>query len=451
MKMHKIFAGMSAAAMAASLIMALPASADSDTSTLTWTIKNRQNTEFSNSVEITGDGQYSINIKDFGTTPSSLGSFTAGEGEKDVQFTIDSLTLVNKGISLDFAANPNVPVSLDTASGAEMPKKGYDVDAGEYYWEASWQDEPVTLYVNSDRGGSYWTISGDGSVDLAVNQGWFGFADEMTVNFTVTGYSENDTSSADDTSSSDDSTGDENGITATDFGAQIYAMGSSSWKWTSVSNNFAADGSVTMTASYDDIYAGDDAIGDMGVQFFLGEKAPLGANQGVKASIEYSITTADGSVDKSGTLDIDFVTGKTTAEVKLLEGGSSWDDLAAYGDITLTATISGIEVYDIEDDSSAADSSEADSSAADSSEADSSEASTSSVSEDSSVADTSSDTSTGSGDATSSAATTSSKAATSSGSSTTKKDSNPSTGAAAAAGAGILLAAFAVISVKKNK
>lgn len=435
MKMHKIFAGMSAAAMAASLIMALPASADEDTSILTAAMTRGNGDLVSGSVEVNGDGNYRIVIEGVNGTPKSLASFTVGEGEKDVEFVINSITVENEngGDSCEFLVDESVS-SFNTADGAVMPSTDKN-DDGEYLYKT--EDGADYLYLQSNRGGSFWTVS------KSIYQASF------TYDITVVDYTPVvDDSSSEDSSAADDSTGDEDGITATSFGAQIYSMGSESWHWTSASSNFNADGSVTLTASYDDIFAGDDTIGDMGVQFYLGDS--ISAEQGVKASIEYSVTDGNGNVIKSDTLPIDFSGETLTSGISILGYGSSWDDLAAYGDITLTASISDIEVYDISEDSSVADSSEAESSVADSSETDGSEVDTSSVTEGSSETDTSSETSTGSGDA-SSASTTSSKAATSSSSSTTKKDSNPSTGAAAAAGAGILLAAFAVISVKKNK
>lgn len=81
MKMHRIFAGMSAAALGASVLMAvIPAAAAGDATELTWTVTDRTGNAFSNSVEITKNGTYSITV-DYGSNNSvlKLGDFSIGD------------------------------------------------------------------------------------------------------------------------------------------------------------------------------------------------------------------------------------------------------------------------------------------------------------------------------------------------------------------------------------
>lgn len=150
-------------------------------------------------------------------------------------------------------------------------------------------------------------------------------------------------------------------IAPADFGAQVYVMGSTNWNWKSVDSSFADDGSITVTANAEDIWAqssegGDTLIGGAGVQFYLGDAVKdLAETEYTTETIEYTITASgDESFKKEGTVEATL--GKkgddgkrvTTTEVEIAGYESDPAAFTALGDITVTATIKDITVAEEE-------------------------------------------------------------------------------------------------------
>lgn len=150
-------------------------------------------------------------------------------------------------------------------------------------------------------------------------------------------------------------------VTAENFGAQVYVMGNGSWNWKAVDTKFDADGKLTLTGNAKDLAeaskGNDTAIGDAGIQFYMGEDVTLAEGETVTATVEYKLT-GEGDYEKTGSVAIDFG-GKnekgetiTNTTASLFGYGSDWADLEALGDFTLEATISDVKVNEGGDDSS---------------------------------------------------------------------------------------------------
>lgn len=150
-------------------------------------------------------------------------------------------------------------------------------------------------------------------------------------------------------------------VKAENFGAQVYVMGNGSWNWKSVDTKFSADGKLTLTGNAKDLAEaskGDDAaIGDAGIQFYMGEDVTLAEGETVTATVEYKLT-GEGDYEKTGSVAIDFggrdSQGKliTNTTASLFGNGSDWADLEALGDFTLEATIADVQVNEGGDSSS---------------------------------------------------------------------------------------------------
>lgn len=150
-------------------------------------------------------------------------------------------------------------------------------------------------------------------------------------------------------------------VKAENFGAQVYVMGNGSWNWKSVDTKFSADGKLTLTGNAKDLAEaskGDDAaIGDAGIQFYMGDDVTLADGETVTATVEYKLT-GEGDYEKTGSVAIDFggrdSQGKiiTNTTASLFGNGSDWADLEALGDFTLEATIADVQVNEGGDSSS---------------------------------------------------------------------------------------------------
>lgn len=149
-------------------------------------------------------------------------------------------------------------------------------------------------------------------------------------------------------------------IAPTDFGAQVYVMGSTNWNWKSVDGSFGDDGTITLTADAADLWTqssegGDTLIGDAGVQFYLGDaSANLADTEYTTETIEYTIkdgegkTIAESSVEATLGKKGDDGKRATTTEVKIAGYESDPADFTKLGEITLTATIKDIAVVEAE-------------------------------------------------------------------------------------------------------
>lgn len=149
-------------------------------------------------------------------------------------------------------------------------------------------------------------------------------------------------------------------IAPTDFGAQVYVMGSSNWNWKSVDGSFGDDGTITLKADAADLWAqssegGDTLIGGAGVQFYLGDaSANLADTEYTTETIEYTIkdgegnTIAESSVEATLGKKGDDGKRATTTEVSIAGYESDPADFTKLGEITVTATIKDIAVVEAE-------------------------------------------------------------------------------------------------------
>lgn len=155
-------------------------------------------------------------------------------------------------------------------------------------------------------------------------------------------------------------------IVASDFGTQIYVMGTTNWNWKSEDANFTEDGTITLTGSAADLWEasshpeGKDAdtlIGDAGVQFYLGDAVKdLADNEYTTETIEYTITASgDTEFKKEGKLELTLgkkgADGKraTTTEISLAGYESNPEDWTKLGELTVTATVKDITVVEEEE------------------------------------------------------------------------------------------------------
>lgn len=155
---------------------------------------------------------------------------------------------------------------------------------------------------------------------------------------------------------------------ATKFGVQGFAQDNSAWAWNAKKVDFNADGSVELTYNYSDLLAEVDTatakVGSAGIQFYDNNVVDGdGTGSTVTSKIEYKAVAEDGTVIKEGTIDFSkawdakatnwnypegnpkhtgaFVDNGTVA---LANQNDDWAALVAYGDITVTATVSDIAV-----------------------------------------------------------------------------------------------------------
>lgn len=110
MKLNRILAGMSAAAMAASMLTMVTSAAD-EASTLKVGLQAVGWAEFSGETTVNGDGAYSITVNGISAADglTNVGFFSVTEGEADVVATVDTIT-----VNGDYTVT--VDTEIDTAS-----------------------------------------------------------------------------------------------------------------------------------------------------------------------------------------------------------------------------------------------------------------------------------------------------------------------------------------------
>lgn len=170
MKLNRILAGMSAAAMAASMLTMITASA-ADSSTLKVQLQAVGWSEYSNTTAITADGDYSITVGDLSIADglTNLGFFAVGADEKAVTATVNSIVVNN-----DYTVTVGSAVNTADETGNGLPN----------IWNPAGQADVVFS-------GDGCSFKGDGGTSIKFYVG-----DEattitsVTYNITVSGYSE---------------------------------------------------------------------------------------------------------------------------------------------------------------------------------------------------------------------------------------------------------------------
>ena len=141
-------------------------------------------------------------------------------------------------------------------------------------------------------------------------------------------------------------------IDATDFGAQIYGMGTTNWSWaTGDESKFDEDGALTLSADSADLNnKGDDTV-QFGLQFYLGTDAngngELAVGDSYKATVTYTLS-GDNGVIKEDTVEISKTIEKNQwaagidGTYTLYSADIPKADLEGYGEVEATVEISDI-------------------------------------------------------------------------------------------------------------
>lgn len=170
MKLNRILAGMSAAAMAASMLTMVTASA-ADSSTLKVQLQAVGWSEYSNTTAITADGDYSITVGDLSIADglTNLGFFAVGADEKAVTATVNSIVVNN-----DYTVTVGSAVNTADETGNGLPN----------IWNPAGQADVVFS-------GDGCSFKGDGGTSIKFYVGDTDTAiTSVTYNITVSGYSE---------------------------------------------------------------------------------------------------------------------------------------------------------------------------------------------------------------------------------------------------------------------
>lgn len=146
--------------------------------------------------------------------------------------------------------------------------------------------------------------------------------------------------------------------TADYFGSVVYAMDNETWTWkSSTSATFSAEtNSVEYTVDCAAVAqlvtdaGGGSKSGGCGLQFYIGDIADMTENQTITADIAYKVTKKDGTIYKEGTVAISKLYNaekgefEGTTSVDFISYNTAISEFAAIGEITVSATVSNIEL-----------------------------------------------------------------------------------------------------------
>ena len=141
-----------------------------------------------------------------------------------------------------------------------------------------------------------------------------------------------------------------------DFGAQLYGMGTTNWSWATGGQGYfeAADdkGTLSISAKGADMNTKGDDIVQFGLQFYLGTDSKgngeLAIGDSYTATVTYKITAATGTI-KEETVEISKEVAKNQwgagieGSYTLYSAEIPKADLEAYGDISATVELSNVK------------------------------------------------------------------------------------------------------------